>query len=135
MASILTNDGEQLLLECLLVGRAIPATYQVGLTNAVLVVTDNLATAVAGEPSGFGYARITMEQSNVGWVTSALDSGHWKITGKNVTWTASGGAIGPFQNVFLTDGTIVVGFWNTTATSIPDTTSFTFTPSIKETSA
>jgi len=135
MASILTNEGEQLLLEVVLRGRAVPGTYQVGLTNTALVVTDNLAAAAASEPAiAFGYARVTMEQSAVGWVTSALDGGHWKLTGKDVTWVAAGGDITPFQKVFLTDGTGLIGFWDTVATSILDGTSWTFTPAIKETS-
>lgn len=134
MANFYTNDGEKLLLEVLFRGGTLPGTYQIGLTNAVLTDTSVLADAAAAEPAGNGYARVTMEQSNVGYPTSALDSGHWQISGKNVVFSASGGDITPFQNAFLTDGSILIAVWSTLANSITDGNSFTFVPKLKQTS-
>lgn len=135
MANAYTNDGEKLLLQVLFRGGSLPGTYQLGLTNAALTLTSNLAAASGSEPSGNGYARVTIEQSNVGWPTSALDSSHWQLTGKNIVFSASGGDITPFQYVFLTDGSILIAYWQTAANSITDGNSLTFVPKIKQTSA
>lgn len=127
-----SNEGQQLLLEVLLAGRAFPSTYELGLTDFDLVKVSVLADAVSLEPSGNGYARVTMEQSVVGWPTSALDAGDWQLIGKNVIFTAAGGDITPFRNVFLTDGTSLIGWWNTVATIITDGNSLTFVPKVKQ---
>lgn len=54
--------------------------------------------------SGNGYSSGGSDTQNTG----ASSSGTYTLTGTNVTWTASGGTIGPFQYVIL---------YNTTPTS------------------
>lgn len=133
MANSLTNDGQKALLEIALRGRSVLTTLKLGLTNAALTKTSVLGTATAGEPaSTHGYARITITQDSGGWPTSALASGDWQLIGTVAVWTAAGGDITPFARVFLTDNTLLLGWWDTIITTIPDTTSFDFTPKIKD---
>lgn len=109
----LANDGQQDFLDIYLRYGASPSSrpttsFYLGLTDSTstcsIAKADNLTTVVGyGEPSGYGYARILIEASNTGWPTLATDSGDYMATSKSVTFTASGGAIGPVYCAFLTN--------------------------------
>lgn len=86
-------------------GSVIPTNYLIGLDNReTLEVADTISDLV-DEPSGNGYQRQTVS-SSVGW-TVDLFSGVYRTRSNIITFTASGGSIGPIETVFLTgtDGT------------------------------
>lgn len=88
------DEGEQLILDVFLRGATAPTQFYLRLYNDTPVETDGLAS-LTGEPSGNGYAPALIERSATGWPTLALDSGDYQATSKAVTFTASGGSIGP----------------------------------------
>lgn len=90
----LVDEGEQLILDVFLRGAAPPAEFYLRLFNDTPEETDTLADLL-GEPVGNGYAPIAVERSSVGWPVLELDLGDWQATSKTVTFTASGGDIGP----------------------------------------
>lgn len=76
-------------------------TFFVGLYYGAFSRTVTLLT-VPGEPSGNGYSRQALEHSNVGWPTIEQDDlGNWRRISKEITFTASGGDIGPLSGAFL----------------------------------
>lgn len=97
----LADEGEQSMLDVYL--RAVSqGNFYLGLANSSPVDTTTMAT-LTGEPSGSGYARPAVERSNVGWPVLVIDAGDWQATSKLVTFTATGGTIGPVNVMFLTD--------------------------------
>lgn len=97
----LADEGEQWILDTFLRGATAPTTFYLRLWNDTPAETDTIAT-LTGEPSGYGYSAKEVERSNTGWPTLALDSGDYQATSKTVTWTASGGTIGPVTYITLT---------------------------------
>jgi len=75
-------------------------TFYIGLYRGSIVETTILAT-IPNEPSGNGYARTAIERSTVGFPTLDQYEGHWRVTSKEITFTASGGDIGPLNGAFL----------------------------------
>lgn len=100
----LADEGEFFVLDVALRGALKATNFYLGLVNDTPIETDAL-TDLTGEPSGNGYSRQTIESSNVGWPTLALDGGDYKATSKTVTFTASGGTIGPVTYAFLATST------------------------------
>lgn len=96
----LADEGETAFLDTYLRGAAAPAGFYVRLFNDTPIETDTLTT-LTGEPTGSGYAAIAVERSNTGWPTLALDTGDYLATSKEVTFTASGGSIGPVTYAVL----------------------------------
>lgn len=96
----LADEGEQDILEVFYRAAAAPTEFYIRLFNDTPIETDGL-TDLIGEPSGNGYAAQLVERSAVGFPTSALDAGDWQIASKTVTFTASGGAIGPVTHGVL----------------------------------
>jgi hypothetical protein len=105
-----THAGYQIALERFLKGGGATTTFQVGLTSATLTQDSALSAASAGEPSGNGYGRITVEQSGTGWTTSASDGNGWKLTSKNLVWTATGTWTQTVTTIFITDGTNLIAW-------------------------
>jgi hypothetical protein len=133
MANFLTNDGQATLLDIAFRGGAPLATLDFGLTDAALSLTSVLADAVAGEPSGNGYARQTISQDGTGWPTDAASGLGWMLTSEDIVWTATPGNITPFNKVFLTDGVLLLAVWDVTADPIAPGTPFTFLAKAKVT--
>ena len=78
-----------------------PANLYLGLDNRPgLSEGDTLATVVAAEPSGNGYARIPISTST-GFTLSQPGAAYQADSGVR-TFTASGGVIGPVRHRFLT---------------------------------
>jgi len=96
----LADEGEQNMLNSYFRSTSSPTTFYIRLYNDTPVETDSLS-ALTGEPSGNGYAAIEVERNATGFPTLALDSGDYKITSKTVTFTASGGTIGPVTYAVL----------------------------------
>ena len=74
--------------------------FTIRLCFDTLVVTDTLSTML-GEPSGNGYAAQTLERSSVGFPTKELNEGVYRLVSKTITFTASGGSIGPVNTAVL----------------------------------
>jgi len=99
----LADEGEESMLDVYLRGAAAPTNFYLGLANDTPNDQTTLAT-LQGEPSGNGYARQQIERSGTGWPVFEKDENNdWRATSKLVTFTASGGSIGPVNLMFLTD--------------------------------
>jgi len=98
----LADVGELAVLESFFRGNATytPTQFYVRLCNDALVSTDTLSS-ILNEPSGNGYSGQLLERSSVGFPLMALSEGDYRTTSKEITFTASGGDIGPVNTVFL----------------------------------
>jgi hypothetical protein len=98
----LADEGEYAVLDSFLRNGTPPASFYVRLFNDTPVETDALAN-LTGEPTGNGYAAqaISRDATASGWPTLALSGGDYMATSKTVTFTASGGAIGPVTYAVL----------------------------------
>jgi len=95
------NEGEQYLLQAAFSEEQTPpANFYVGLDDRAALAEDDVLTDLSNEPSGDGYARQPVASDNVD-VTVALDSGDYKATFKEVTFTASGGTWNSVRNLFF----------------------------------
>ncbi len=97
----LADEGEQWFLDTFLRGASGPTTFYLRLWNDTPAETDAISN-LTGEPSTGNYSAKEVERSNTGWPTLATDSGDYQATSKQVTWTASGGTIGPVTYITLT---------------------------------
>ena len=99
----LANEGAEMVLEEFYRQNegCAPTNFYVRLCNDTLLISDTLTT-IQNEPSGNGYSPQTVEASIVGFPTKDIDpDGNWRLTSKTVTFTASGGNIGPITTAFL----------------------------------
>jgi len=96
----LADEGEQNMLDQYFRGQNAPAGFFIRLVNDTPVETDSLSD-LTGEPSGNGYTPQALARSAVGFPTLALDNGDFQITSATVTFTASGGSIGPVSHAIL----------------------------------
>jgi len=96
----LADEGEEHMLDVTLRGATKTNNFYLGLYNDTPAETDGL-TDLTGEASGNGYSRQTIEGNNTGWPTLAKDSGDYMASSKTVTFTASGGSIGPVTYAVL----------------------------------
>lgn len=98
----LANEGQYIFLDVILRDGTAPTGYYIRLYDDTPVKTDAL-TDLTGEPSGNGYAAaaVLRDSSASGWPTLALDSGNYQAVSKTVTFTASGGVIGPVTYAVL----------------------------------
>lgn len=96
----LADEGESQMLDVYYRGAAGPTQFYVGLFDDTPLETDGLLNLI-GEPSGGGYARQLIERSNVGFPTLELNAGDFQVVSKTVTFTASGGSIGPVTYAVL----------------------------------
>jgi len=97
----LVNEGEQNILNSFFRSLGSPTQFYMRLCNDTLDIGDTLPT-ITGEPdASFGYAPQLIEKSEVGFPTIELYDGHYRTISKQVTFTASGGAIGPVNTGYL----------------------------------
>jgi len=99
----LADEGEEAILEVYFRNDAsyVPTEFYVRLCNDTLVETDTLIT-VLNEPAGtYGYAAQLLERSSIGFPTKELSEGDYRIVSKELTFTASGGDIGPVTTAYL----------------------------------
>ena len=89
-------------------------TQNVMLTNTAPVATNTIKANITEISAGNGYTAGGADTQN----TWAESSGTGTLTGTAVTWTASGGTIGPFQYVVLYNDTQtspadpLIGWWD-----------------------
>lgn len=101
--NIFHDEGEEYLVKVAFSEElAVPASHYIGLDNRGTLAEADTLSSLSGEPSGNGYARQAVATNNTDY-TCSQDSGDWQAATKTVTFTASGGSIGPVQNCFLTD--------------------------------
>jgi hypothetical protein len=77
-----------------------PAEFYIRLCNETLLVTSTLSS-VSTEPSGNGYSAQLVERSIVGFPTKETVAGVVRLTSKVLSFTASGGNIGPVTTAYL----------------------------------
>lgn len=106
----LAQEGQQHILDVYLRGATGATTFYLGATDSTspssVAKDDSLADVVGyGEPSGGGYSRQEIEHSSTGWPSLSIPTGEtdYQAISKVVTIQASGGDIGPFYTLFLTD--------------------------------
>jgi hypothetical protein len=76
--------------------------FWTGLCKGTVSEETTLVTVSALEPPVlYGYTRLQIERSNVGFPTLDQYEGHWRVTTKEVELTAVGGDIGPINGAFL----------------------------------
>jgi len=77
--------------------------FYIGLYKGTITESTTLST-VPNEPASlYGYSRIQIARSSVGFPTIEQDSldGNWRVITQEVTFEASGGDIGPINGAFL----------------------------------
>jgi len=99
----LADEGEEAMLESYFRGNATfePTEFYVRLCNDTLVETDILGTVANEPPATYGYAPQLLERSAVGFPVKELNEGDWRLASKELTFTASGGDIGPVTTAYL----------------------------------
>ena len=90
-------------------------TLKVMLTNTAPSAANTVKTDITEIAAGNGY---TAGGAAVTITASAQTSGTYKLVGNDVTWTASGGSIGPFRYVVLYNDTAtndeLIGYYDYT---------------------
>jgi hypothetical protein len=76
-------------------------TFKVMLTNTAPAATNSIKADITEIAAGNGYAAGGTATS----ITTSRSSGTFKVTGSDVVFTASGGAIGPFRYAVLYNDT------------------------------
>lgn len=94
------KEGEKNKNEVFFQRKNMSAIFYIRLFNDTPVKEDTIATLL-GEPSGNGYEPQPLNADDIDWPTLAEDSGDWKITGKLVTFSASGSGWGPVTSMVL----------------------------------
>lgn len=102
-------------------------TLKVMLTNTAPSAANTVKTDITEIAAGNGY---TAGGESVTITASAQTSGTYKLVGNDVTWTASGGSIGPFRYVVLYNDTAtndeLIGYYDyTTNLTVTSGNSFT----------
>jgi hypothetical protein len=103
LKNALANQGAEAILEYFYRGNVAfaPGQFYVRLCNYSPVVTDTLST-IQNEPGGNGYAPQLLPASTIGFPTKGIAAdGNVSITSVAVTFTASGGQIGPVTSAFI----------------------------------
>lgn len=92
MENALADEGEQNLLDSYFRSQNTPSSFYVRLFNDTPVETDTLAD-LQNEASGNGYSPIQLTRNTTDFPTLALDTGDYQVTSKQITFSATGGAI------------------------------------------
>jgi len=99
--NMLHDEGEKFVLEAVFPEtQSIPAAYYIGLDNRTSLAEEDTLASLSGEPTGNGYSRKAVNSDATDMTLSQV-SGDWRVTTKTVTFTASGGSIGPVTKAFL----------------------------------
>lgn len=101
MAAEFHQEGLQFLLELLSARQSVPADFYIGLATDASLAEDAGLTDIT-EVSGTGYARIAVEDTDVGFPTSATaGTADWHTTTKQVTFTGGAGGWTGANTAFL----------------------------------
>jgi len=96
----LADEGESLMLDSFFRNLNTPSGFYIRMCNDTLTPTSTLSS-ITTEPVGNGYVAAVVEQSAVGWPTLEYTGGDWRVESKLITFTATGGNIGPAKLAFL----------------------------------
>ncbi len=96
----LLDEGERSIVMSYFRAEEVPSQFYARLAYDSISLKDTLAD-IQREPVGNGYAPQLLERSSAGWPTIQRVNGLWQITSKEITFTASGGDIGPVNVMFL----------------------------------
>lgn len=102
-SNFLTNDGEENVLDTYLRGQNTPTEFYLRLVNSTgtsITETDSLGS-ITTEPITNGYTPQLITRNTSGWPTLALDSGDFKATSSEESFTAAGGQIGVIEWAYL----------------------------------
>jgi hypothetical protein len=95
------DEAEQAILDVFLRGAAAPTAFYLRLYNTPGATETSTLASLTGEASTGGYAPALIEASAIGWPTLVLDAGDFQATSKEITFTASGGSIGPVDTAVV----------------------------------
>jgi len=105
-SNILVDEGEKAVVDTFF--RKNDSTYfasnnfWTGLCKGTIDEETTLVDVSALEPPVlYGYSRLQIERSNVGFTILDQYEGHYRVTTKEVSLTAVGGDIGPINGAFL----------------------------------
>lgn len=119
--NVLTDEGENNLLDVYFRALNAPTNFYIGLANSTIAEASTLANITEAAASN-GYARQLVERSATGWPTLAGSV----VTSSTETFTASGGSIGPVTDAFVCDvvsgtaGLLIVGTALSTTRTLAD---------------
>jgi len=103
-SNILVDEGEKAIVDTFFRGNDSQyfssSNFYIGLYNGTISEDTTLAT-IPNEPSGNGYSRLACERSSVGFPLLEQHEGDWRVVSKELSLTASGGNIGPFNGTFI----------------------------------
>jgi len=99
----ITTEGAEALLEVFFRNDTtyVPTEFYIRLCNDTLTSSDTLTTILNEPGSTYGYAGQLVERSSTGFPTKELSDGDYRLVSKEVTFTASGGVIGPVTTAYL----------------------------------
>lgn len=96
----LLDEGEQNMLQVYFRDEQLPVSFYLRLAYDSIRETDTLSN-IENEPSTGGYTAQTLERSTVGFPTLEKHEGDYRVVSKLITFTASGGVIGPVNVMYL----------------------------------
>ena len=105
--NILVDEGEKMAVDVLFRKRDSEYFagdfFYLGMYKGTVVEATTLATIPNEPAAAFGYSRVAIERSLVGFPTLEQDpsDNNWRVVSKEITYTASGGNIGPVNGAFL----------------------------------
>lgn len=99
--NVFHDEGEEWACQVLFSETAsVPAAFYLGLDHRTSLAESDTLEDLSGEPSTNGYARKAVNSDAAGFTVSQ-ESGDYQAKTKQVTFTASGGSIGPVTKMFL----------------------------------
>jgi len=96
----LVDQGEMLMLDVFFRNASITNTFYARLARDILEDTDTLTT-IQNEPVGNGYSPQPLARSSGGFPILEKHEGDYRVVSSEVSFTASGGDIGPINLLFL----------------------------------
>lgn len=106
----LANEGEYYMLDATYRQATQATNFYVRLYyNTTPTVTSTLTSLSSYEVSGNGYSAQTLQANSTGFPTLALNGSHERVVSAEVTFTASGGSMGPISYLALATSTDTSG--------------------------
>jgi len=115
MAAKFTKLGMQKMMEYYFKAGTAPTSFAIGLSGTAFTQD---STVASGEPSGNGYAQISLTRDATGFPDSAYVTDGWEVgIQHDRVFTASGGAWSACVNMFMVDNAgNLICWWDLAAT-------------------
>jgi len=111
--NMLVDAGEKAILDTFFRNNSAlyfaSSNFYVGFYNGNISETTELSIIPNEPPATYGYSRQVIERSTVGWPSIEKHEGDWRVISKMITYTASGGNIGPITGAFFGTGAASTG--------------------------